>query len=473
MILHNVENNSFERYSSEELQEATRQRQLRVNRFPLEVFHDKIQPYITWMISPKGFDCPPSFVGLSLLSAYSTAIGTGYVVTTNGRDGIFVPVWACLLGISSSGKSLAVSKILQPIINIQKQFDSDWLYETKGLPDSAIAQKRIPTVIYRDVHVATLTRSILPDNPKGTLKMADELLEWINGMNSLNKGKDGIDEQFWLSTWNCAPYTGIRSGKQKFICQRPFVGIIGGAQPKVVHRFFDKDRDTSGFIFRLLFARPETDRIAEPNPEFQMDDATEFHHVQSIQAMYNRISVDSDEDEPRFAVVTKEASKLYNAWVKERIILINSLEDIDEKDTQSSILGKIKEYVLRFAGILAISDKAIDADVKDGKLHPFFSSEETITSDHMKRAIALGTYFFIEAIEIYSKVRKEVIAPREHILVQRLHSIGKTYMQIAEIAFPDDYKKYKSKSDTVKKFVARFIKKSITNYPKVWGSYAR
>jgi hypothetical protein len=251
------------------------------------------------------------------------------------------------------------------------------------------------------------------------------------------------------------------------------VGIIGGAQPKVVHRFFDKDRDTSGFIFRLLFARPETDRIAEPNPEFQLDDATEFHHVQSIQAMYNRITVDSDEDEPRFALVTRQASQLYNAWVKERITHINGFKDIDEKDTQSSILGKIKEYVLRFAGILAISDKAIDAEIKDGKLHAYFSNEETIDSGHMKRAISLGTYFFIEAIEIYSKVRKEVIAPREHILVQRLHNIGKTYMQIAEIAFPEDYKKYKGKPDTVKKFVARFIKKSITNYPKVWGSYAR
>jgi hypothetical protein len=469
----------LEGISTEDIDDEYNKRKARQNRFPLEVFHDKLQPYISWMISPQGFDCPPSFVGLSLLSAYSAAIGTGYVVSTNGRNGIFLPVWACLLGISSSGKSLAISKILEPLINIQKKFDSDWLYETKGLPDSAIAQKRIPTIIYRDVHVATLTRSILPDNPKGLLKMADELLEWINGMNALSKGKDGIDEQFWLSTFNCAPYTGIRSGKQKFICQRPFVGIIGGTQPKVVHRFFDKDRDTSGFIFRLLFARPEIDKIAEPNPEFQMTDEVEFYHTQSIQALYNRIEVENDEDEPRFAMVTREASKLYNIWVKERITVINALDDIDEKDTQSSILGKIKEYVLRFAGILAISDKAIDAEIKDGKLYPYFSSEETITSEHMKRAIALGTYFFIEAIEIYAKVRKEVNAPKEHIFVQRYATMvlsngkTKTYQEICEQVFPEYFKKYKHNPGTIKQFMAKFIKNSIKNYPRVWGSYAK
>src|SRR5690606_37187291 len=104
---------------------------------------------------------------------------------------------------------------------------------------------------------------------KGLIKYSDELLEWINGMNQLTK-KEGTDEQFWISSWNCTKYSDIRSGKQKFVIRRPFVNVIGGAQYSVLSRMLSKDRDTTGFIFRLLLALPEVDKIAEPDPSFEV-----------------------------------------------------------------------------------------------------------------------------------------------------------------------------------------------------------
>lgn len=454
----------------EDMYDEINRREATENPYPMWVFNDKIKSYINWLCNENGFDVPPSFVGTCLLTAYSTAIGSSYKVSTNGKDGIFLGVWACLLGISSSGKSLAIGKVFEPLVKIQMQFDSDWKYETKGLSDSQIANKHMPTLIYRDVIMQTLVKSIIPDNPKGVLKMADELLEWINGMNPMSK-KEGTDEQFWLSTWNCSPYTGIRAGKQKFINNRPFVNIIGGTQYKVVHRFFAKDRDTSGFIFRLLFARPTADRIAEPNSLFQMPIELEWHHHESIKAMYTQLRVDDDEIEPSLVLVSSQASTIYNAWVKNKIRHINNMEDANDKDTRSSILGKIKEYILRFAGILALVDKTLDAQVKDDKLNPAYFPDEKIDSKQMERAIALGEYYFNEAVDIYSKVQTQMVAPKEVIVAAYLLRTGKgSMLQMAKII----YNNPKGITDkTLTKRMERDIKKWIYEYPKVFGAVGK
>lgn len=454
----------------EDMYDEINRREATENPFPSHVFNPKIKSYINWLCNEQGFDIPPSFVGTCLLTAYSTAIGSSYKVSTNGKDGIFLGVWACLLGISSSGKSLAIGKVFEPLVKIQQQFDSDWKYETKGLSDSQIANKHMPTLIYRDVIMQTLVKSIIPDNPKGVLKMADELLEWINGMNPMSK-KEGTDEQFWLSTWNCSPYTGIRSGKQKFINNRPFVNIIGGTQYKVVHRFFAKDRDTSGFIFRLLFARPTADRIAEPNSLFQMPVEIEWMHNASLRALYFKLKVDDDEVEPSLIVVSQQASALYNTWVKTKIKQINNMEDANDKDTRSSILGKIKEYIMRFAAILALVDKCLDAPESNGELNPAFFPDEKIDSKQMERAIALGEYYFNEAIDIYAKVQTQLVAPKEVIVAAYLLKSGKSSMlHMAKIVFNNP----KGISDkTLTKRMERNLKKWIVEYPKVFGAVGK
>lgn len=455
---------------TEDMYDEIMRRQAVENPFPADVFHPKIKPYITWLTSSEGFDVPPSFVGTCLLTAYSTAIGSSYKASTNGKDGVFLGVWACLLGISSSGKSLAISKVFEPLIKIQAEYDSDWKYETKGLSDSQIANKHMPTLIYRDVIMQTLVKSIIPDNPKGVLKMADELLEWINGMNPMSK-KEGTDEQFWLSTWNCSPYTGIRSGKQKFINNRPFVNIIGGTQYKVVHRFFAKDRDTSGFIFRLLFCRPVVDRIAEPNSNFSMPPEMEAIHAATLKALHNKLKVENDEDEPKLCVVSTQASEIYNKWVKQKIVEINNMEDANDKDTRSSILGKIKEYIMRFAAILALVDKTMEAPERDGELNPFFVEDERVTLEHMKRAIRLGEYYFNEAVDIYAKVQTQMIAPKEVIVAAYLLKAGKhSLLNMAKIVF-NNTKGVPDK--TLTKRMERHLKKWIVEYPKVFGAVGK
>jgi hypothetical protein len=458
--------NGMATISTDQLREELYKRDRTNNPFPLDVFNDHIKPYINAL--NKYYDIPSSFIGLAMLSAYSTAIGTAYAVTTNGRDKIHLPVWGALVGISSSGKTLALTNIFSPLDNIQNEFDNQWDETTRALPDYQKQDCRLLTVIYRDAHIPTLIKSVLPDNPKGLLKFNDELLEWINGMNQLSK-KEGTDEQFWISSWNCMKYSAIRSGKIKTSIPRPFVNVVGGAQYSVLTRMFGKDRDTTGFIFRLLFALTDVDKIAEPDPTFDMPRDLYDRHKISIERLYKNLPVDAFDDEPRLCQLTPQAVKQYQVWVKSKIKLINEIQDLEERDIHSGILGKIKEYTLRFSAILHLADKALSTDnAFDGEFmqHTRFRHREEISSEVMQRALKLADYFFTSAVEVYYKVQTSMTAPSDVLIAATMMKMGKSFADIAEVY-------YNERSDKTKKSMERLIKKWIREYPKVFNAVAR
>lgn len=453
--------------STESLYDELARRETTENPYPLDVFHPAIKPYITWLSSSQGYDIPREFIGNTLLCAYSTAIGTGFAISPNGNkaDKIYLAVWACNLGISSSGKSLALDKVFAPLQDIQAHFDYDWNESTKGLSIEQVSRTRLNCVVYRQSHIPTLTKAILPDNPKGVCKINDELLEWINGMNQLSK-KEGTDEQFWLSTWNAQSYDQTLSGKQRFVLQRPFVNVIGGTQYKILHRFFEKDRDTSGFIFRMLFARPAFDKIANGNISFSMPVEINYIHKASIQGLYKTLRVEDFDHEPNICVYTQSALNMYSQWVQRKIQSINALENADDKDTQSSILGKIKEYAHRFAAILFIMDKTYEAREYDNMYHPVFNAEESISSDIVERALRLADYYFNSMVDVYKMVSTNLIAPKEVLVTAYMLKANRSIVDIAQVVFGNDKRSLEAK----RKQMDRLIKKWIIQYPKVFGA---
>lgn len=374
------------------------------NIFPLDIFHTKTKPFIEALVDQ--YEIPRSFVGLTLLAAYSTAIGTAYAITTNGQDMIQLPVWGALVGVSSSGKSLVMNKVFKPVFDIQNRFDIDWETRSAGLTHEKLQQERMNLIVYRDAVVQTLLRTVMRDNPKGLLKHVDELVEWINGMNPMSKG-DGIDEQFWLSTWNCSTYSAIRAGKQKYSVRRPFVSVMGGTQYSVLPTFFSKNRDTSGFSFRILFALPEEIKIAEPNPDYVLSDDIYNAHKKCIESLYHGLPVNDEQTPQRCCILDAEAIKVYRNWYKKMTadINTNAKDDFYGMSSKASIHGKIKEYALRFSALLHLSDKVMSGKVLNEK--------EIIGFEVMERAIKAANYFYTSAVEAHSIARGELFATKE------------------------------------------------------------
>jgi hypothetical protein len=433
------------------------------NPFPLDVFHNSIKPFINALESE--YKIPDSFIGLALLSCYSTAIGTKYTVSTNKTDGIYLPVWACLLGMTSSGKSLVIGKVFKPLMQAQVDYDEQWQALTAEMTDFEINKQRMETILYRDSHIPTLVKSVLPDNPKGVCKMSDELLEWINGFDSMTK-KEGTDQQFWLSSWNCAPYSAVRSGKAKFTVPRPFVNVIGGAQPTILWKMFAKDRATTGFIYRLLFAIPKENMIADPNPFFDMPKEFEEIHSKSVNLLIKGLRVD-DSSEPTWrCLLNEDAVQAYDKWKSDHVKRINAMADMEQKETEASILGKTKEYTLRFAALLHLSDKALDAhSMPDAGMFHFYDVER-INKQTIDRAIRLSEYFFKSAMKAYEMAEVATTAPQDVLVAAALLRSGKSIAQMAEVLYGKNDATHKTKMN-------RYLKKWIKEYPRVFGATAR
>jgi hypothetical protein len=473
MSLQNVISNIKTGLSSEKTQDLKNEilkREASENLFPLQIFHPTLKPMINaWNVS---YDLDPGFIGLSILSAYSTAIGTAFAVTTKKQptreDFIYLSVWACNVGISSSGKSTVLNRAYSPLFEIQREFDNEWLSETKGLGEMQVAQKQMPTVIFQDTYIPTLVRAVLPDNPKGVCKWSDELLEWINSMDpSAKGGKEGTDQQFWLKTWNCTPAMVTRSGKQKTVLPRPFVNVVGGTQHELLPKFFAKERDITGYIFRLLFAIDDRNIAIDVDPFFEMPKEFVEPYHRSIQLLYKQFNVESTEDEPAACILTDECILMYHKWVKTKTKQINQLEEVRDRNIQHGIFGKIKEYAQRFSAILYVMDRALD---NWNYIHPhdvrLQRSHNYVTVDYMERAIQACEYFHKSATITYERVQKQRYAPEAAIITANMMKANKNMTDIANVVFVG-----KSKSaEGRRQMLNRSLKKWYLDYSWLFNS---
>ena len=436
--------------TNEQLQKE-QERRTAENIFPLFVFNDKLKPLMD--ILHTKVDTPRSYIGLAFLGAYSSAIGTSYVVK-NSIGEVCLATWCCFTGISSSGKSTALKYAYKPLLEIQREFDKEYEEMNRG-NDEDRRKIQIKTVIFRDIHIPTLIRDIFPDNPKGVTKHADEILEWINGFNAYSK-KESTDEQFWLSSWNCLPYSGIRSGKVKFNVEKTFTNIFGGIQPTLLKELFAKNRGKSGFTFRLLFTNPNESKISDPVTNFDMPEEFLNLHRNAIRRLYIEKPVLSHYSAPDICVINQAATDRWNDWCKKKITTINKMKDIKEREISSSIYGKMKEYALRFAGILHLMDKALEENSR-------FEPKETITEDTMIRALHLADYFYQSAEDTYQFVDQSKTVPEEVLVMAMLWRRGKSWSEIANDLYGNT--KFKSKAH-------RNFKKWSIEYPKQFGSEA-
>lgn len=440
---------------TEELLREIEHRKKVGNRFPLDVFSPNLKPYIQSL--NHEFDIPASYIGLTLLTAYSTAIGSAYAVTTNKQKLDYMVLFGALNGMTSSGKSMVIDIVLEPLIKKQHEFDAHWQEHYADLSDNDRRLEKMDTVVFRDVVMATLMRSILPDNPKGMIKLLDEIMEWINGMNP-NSKKEGTDEQVWLSVWNSAPYSGIRSGKNKFSIPRPFINLLGGIQPKIVWKMFQNDRDTTGFIFRVLFANLDAEqRIAQPNEFYRMPDNVKNVHEDALLSLYEKLTVERALDPPKYCILEPGAIKLLSKWKSDRVKMINAMDDDDYKEIHAGILGKMTEYAKRFSGILRLMDKATNME------HLYYENEEFISESVMERALSICNYFYQSALDVHASVETAVRAPADHIVAANLFKNGFSFSKIGKAL-------YKTEDAATKKKAERLVNEGIKKYPRLYGS---
>jgi hypothetical protein len=97
----------------------------------------------------------------------------------------------------------------------------------------------------------------LQDNPRGVILVRDELVGWVRSLNQY-KGGRGADREFYLAVWSGEPYLINRKGQADPIhVTDPFLCVVGGLPPDLLHELADAHSREDGFVQRILFSYPE------------------------------------------------------------------------------------------------------------------------------------------------------------------------------------------------------------------------
>ncbi|MCO6359028.1 DUF3987 domain-containing protein [Roseivirga pacifica] len=433
--------------SPQDLEKELEKRKLSLT-FPLHVFPDKLKPLLDAL--HKEYSIPRSFIGTALLISYSTAIGTSYHVE-NSLGKQYLSLWACLEGISSSGKSVVSNYLLKPLKEKHAELLRASRIEQGIEQESAVSQ-----ILVNETNMATLLNEILRQNPKGILFEADEILGWVNGMNKGTRGT-GNDEEFWLSIWNSSDITKRLSKGKVFFSECPFISVFGGIQPNKMIELFKNNRDSSGFAYRILFAIPEEHKVLNLNLKYSLPLEWSKVHSDCIEH-FLKMTINSPKTDSESIQVSDKAIDIFQNWKQHKIDAINHLKNIDDRITLSSIFGKFSEYTFRFAGILHLLKCYFD--------NSLLGEYSMIDENTMQNAIYLSEYYHQTARDITERVNLQAHAPQEILTLAALVRQGKSLQQIGNLLYSDNGRS----KEASKKMAQRRIKKGIAMYPKVFGT---
>lgn len=436
--------------SSNQLETELDKRKRQLNPYPLFVFPKAISPFIEALC--EELNCDRAFVGGTLLAAYSSLIGTSFQACVSNTWATYLPIWTCNVGMSSSGKTMTQSHILRPLFELQKKMDEEYA-DLKRQDENSEMPGRTPKkdLIIKNVTFECYTKEILLDNPKGLIKYEDELSAWLGGMDAYKKG-EGVENQFWLSSWSNVPYSIRRTGGKVFVIDRTFTSVIGSTQRDVLYKFFDKDRLQTGFTYRLLFNIPEKDEILLTNPYYEFPELALAPFKELMLNTYNALPVRMH-DEPKRAYCTKAAVNIFWEWQKRKQQEINLLDEFSDvpKEVHAGIFGKIKEYILRLSLLIKIMHRVAD------KFDP--TSIDSIEDEYMACAVELGNYYYASALEAYRIAMTTQFVPAE-------------VLQVANYLKRFSLRKVSELTKIPYTTLQRKVKKWVKQYPNAFGSKA-
>jgi hypothetical protein len=278
---------------------------------PIEVFG----PWVEWITATAaGCSAPADYVAASLLASAAATIGNARWVSPWGGWKEPCALWVGLVGKPSSGKSPAMSPILEIMRKIEMgmaegfeekfiEWEStketakiereNWQTEVKHavkentppplMPEAAREPEMPvrPRIITSDATIEALA-AILPGQPKGFLNTRDELSGWLGSFNRYNAG--GGERAFWLEAFGGRSFTVDRVKSDKPIkIPNLTISVLGGIQPDRLASMLMKG-DDDGLASRLLFVWPDPLRPRRPKVVADQDAALHaFRRLQSLQ----------------------------------------------------------------------------------------------------------------------------------------------------------------------------------------------
>jgi hypothetical protein len=268
-------------------------------------------------------------------------------------------------------------------------------------------------VMTNDVTIEKLA-VIMSQNPRGVIRMWDELSGFIQTMNQYHGGH-GADRQFYLSGWSGSPVQVDRKSLDTpIIVREPFINILGGIQPDMLGSLEDERGREDGFIHRFLFSYPM------PVAQGDWDSSTGVS--QQARGTWNDIVAwlfnlaqqspgckeEGGESQPRTLLLTEEAEKEWAEWFRQH------WEETAWDCFPGHLRGVWSKFVVHALSLILVAHMlAIGCDhVSSNKMYS--QVDPPIDAESVRRGLKLADYFKHHNVRVLSrlKVSKEDLSAK-------------------------------------------------------------
>ncbi|WBX68195.1 DUF3987 domain-containing protein [Tenacibaculum dicentrarchi] len=354
------------------------------NPFPVEVLPKIIQEVIYEAHSKYQFAL--DYLGAGILTVVSSAIGNSLKVNVKNGWNEKANLFTVIVGRPGDSKSHALNFCFKPIhikenllfIEYSKSL-KEYEDELKSDPKTTLTKPFLQKYLINDYTPEALILHH-SNNKKGLYIFVDELNGWIKNFNRYNSSGEA---ETYLSLWSGTTISTDRASGKSFRINDPFIGVIGSTQISVLKSFAKDGRSSNGFMDRLLFVYPDTQKMLKWNIN-KVDERILENYFSIIS---NLIETSIDQKEPLLIPIEESAKNYLFDWQN------NRPEDY-LFEYERSIEVKLQQYVIRFALILQSIHYAANKRTLD-----------RIELFAVKGAIKLFHYFYNNAI----KVRQEII----------------------------------------------------------------
>lgn len=335
---------------------------------------------------------PKNYYIASIITIAGALIGNSYRLKL--KEGHFISpiVYTALIGSPSIGKTPVLKTCIEPLKNIEIEWDRQYKLDQKVYENNANSQdSSVPVnskphrkeILINEATVEAVIQAI-SNNPKGLLLIADELNGWLK---SMNKYRPGNDKEFWLSNWSGVLVKVSRSTKATNFIENPSVSILGGIQHSILQEVAKSGSLEDGLLYRILFTFPDSERktyFSEIEPSKLLFEEYEYiiRKLNSrTEYLINKTVSKRGYKGYQTITLSRKAKTIYIKWFNKNVDLINE----SESENIKSAFSKLDQYCLKFALILKIlKDICEKGESFDNQF------VDTVT---MENAIALTEYY--------------------------------------------------------------------------------
>ncbi len=343
--------------------------------FPIDIFPSKIIEVVIEL--NKSLNYPAEYLGSSILSASSIAMGNTHHVKVKNEWLEKPNLYMILVGKSGNGKTHPLDFAMKPIVNRDKESYIHYSKELSEYKQQNTNENTQTKPVYKKFILNDFTPESLikihSHNNRGVAIVVDELAGWLKNFGRYSKSSE---QEVYLSLWNGGSITIDRKGDEPIRLDNTYVNIIGGIQTKVLPIIGKDSRNSNGFIERFLFVNVDN---AEPpqwnDMEADRDIVSNYYFL--IEKLF---TLDFDNFKPRIVTFSDEAKIMLNKWR-------NTIrQEYKDDDISNSILAKYEVYTIRFSLIIQFMFWAMEG--KSNKRIELFAVE---------KAIILTEYYFYNA----------------------------------------------------------------------------